>query len=398
MMSLKRSTGFILLVVVIAIALGWGFWPAPLLVEGAAVARAPLGVSVEEEGVTRVKDRFVISAPVAGYLQRITLDVGDAVQQGQTLAVMEPLRPDVLDVRSRAQAEAKVAAAQAAVNGAEQKVSAARAEAEFARDDHARKQHLQEQALVSREELEQSATRSRQSAAELRSAEFSVEVARFDLQAAETALKYSISGKADDAPETVALKAPVASSVLQIHHESEGVVTTGEPLLEIGDPAALEIAVDVLSADAVRIRPGTTVQLLRWGGPQSLKAVVRTVEPTGFTRISALGVEEQRVWVIADLVSPRTEWAQLGDGYRVEAEFMLWHEDQVLQVPASALFRLGDKWAVFVVEDGKARRRTVSVGHSSGLATQVLDGLQPGETVILHPDDRLVEGVRVMTN
>ena len=396
-MGLKRSTGFIVLAVVVAAALAWGFWPAPFMVEGATVVRAPLSVTVEEEGIARVKDRFVISAPVAGYLRRITLDVGDAVQQGQTLAVMEPLRPDVLDIRSRALAEARVAAARASISSAEQKATAARAEAEFARKDHARKQQLEEQALVSREELEQAATRSRQAAAELRSAEFAVEVARFDLQAAETALQYSIGANADDAPETVALKAPVASRVLQIHHESEGVVTTGEPLLEIGDPAALEIAVDVLSADAVRIRPGTAVRLLRWGGPLPLAATVRIVEPTGFTKISALGVEEQRVWVIADLVSPRADWDELGDGYRVEAQFLLWQQDEVLQVPASALFRLGEQWTVFVIDNGKARHRSVSVGRSSGLAMQVLDGLQPGEQVILHPDDRIGEGVRVRT-
>lgn len=396
-MALKRSTGFIVLAVVIAAALAWGFWPAPLLIEAATVVRAPLSVTVEEEGIARVKDRFVISAPVAGYLRRITLDVGDAVQQGQTLAVMEPLRPDVLDIRSRALAEARVAAARASISSAEQKATAARAEAEFAHKDHARKQQLQEQALVSREELEQAATRSRQAAAELRSAEFAVEVARFDLQAAETALQYSIGANDDDAPETVALKAPVASRVLQIHHESEGVVTTGEPLLEIGDPAALEIAVDVLSADAVRIRPGTAVRLLRWGGPLPLAAAVRTVEPTGFTKISALGVEEQRVWVIADLVSPRADWEELGDGYRVEAQFLLWQQDEVLQVPASALFRVGEQWTVFVIDNGKAQHRSVSVGRSSGLAMQVLDGLQPGEQVIMHPDDRIGEGVRVRT-
>ena len=395
MMSLKRKTGFMVVVAAIAAALAWGFWPAALLVESATVRRAPLSVTVEEEGITRVKDRFVISAPVAGYLQRITLEVGDAVQQGQTLAVMEPLRPDVLDVRSRALAEAKVAAARASVSGAEQQARAARAEADYARNDHARKKQLQGQALVSREELEQASTRSRHAAAELRSAEFSVEVARFELEAAQTALQYSVSGNAAGAPETVALKAPITSRVLQIHHESEGVVATGEPLMEIGDPAALEIAVDVLSADAVRIQPGTAVQLLRWGGPKPLDAVVRTVEPTGFTRISALGVEEQRVWVIADLVSPRSEWTQLGDGYRVEADFLLWHADEVLQVPASALFRVGDEWAVFVVAEGKARQHTVSVGRSSGLAMQLLDGLQPGQQVILHPDDRIEEGVRV---
>jgi HlyD family secretion protein len=395
MVTLNRKTGFILLAVAIAAALAWGFWPAPLPVDSAAVKRAPLRVTIEEEGITRVKDRFVISAPVAGYLRRIDLDVGDPVQQGQTVAVLEPLRPDVLDVRSRALAEARVAAARASMSSAEQQVSAARAEAELARGEYARKKKLEGQALVSREELDQSAARSRQAAAELRSAEFAVEVARFDLEAAQTALRYSIGSNGEDAAEQVMLKAPVDSRVLQLHHESEGVVATGEPLLEIGDPAALEIAVDVLSADAVRIRPGTAVRLLRWGGPDPLAAAVRTVEPTGFTKISALGVEEQRVWVIADIVSPRAEWEQLGDGYRVEAEFLLWEADEVLQVPASALFRVDDDWSVYVIEQGKARLRSVGVGRSSGLATQILDGLQDGDTVILHPDDRIGDGVRV---
>jgi HlyD family secretion protein len=395
MMSLKRKTGFMSLAVVIATALAWGFWPAPVLVETAAVVRAPLSVTVEEEGRTRVKDRFVISAPVAGYLQRIALEVGDAVTQGQTLALMEPLRPEVLDPRSRARAEAQVAAARAAIKGAEQQVTAARAEAEFARSDRARKQQLQEQSLVSRDALEQAATHSREAAAQLRSAEFAVEVARYELQAAQTALQYSFGSDADGAPETVALRAPVASRVLQIHRESEGVVTTGEPLLEIGDPAALEIAVDVLSADAVRIQPGSAVQLLRWGGPQVLEAVVRTVEPTGFTHISALGVEEQRVWVIAELVSPRSDWEQLGDGYRVEARFILWQADDVLQVPASALFRHDDGWAAFVVDAGKARLVTVNAGRGNGLVTRILGGLEAGMRVILHPDDRIAHGVRV---
>jgi len=394
-MLTRRRTGFAVLAVVIVAALTWGFWPAPLLVEQATVARAPFRVTVEEEGMARVKDRFVISAPVAGYLQRITLEVGDSVQQGQALAVLEPLRPDVLDVRSRALAEAKVAAARAALSSAEQQSKAALAGAEFARKDHARKKTLQEQSLVSREALDAAAASDREAQAQRRSAEFSVEVARFDLEAAETALQYSVSGDGEVAPETVTLKAPLASRVLAVRHESEGVVATGEDLLEIGDPAALEIAVDVLSADAVRIRPGMPVNLLRWGGPHPLQAVVRTVEPTGFTRISALGVEEQRVWVIADLVSPRAQWEQLGDGYRVEAEFVLWQDDDVLQVPASALFRVGEDWAVFAVEHGKAHRRTVQVGRSSGLARQVEAGLAPDDIVILHPDDRIADGVRV---
>jgi HlyD family secretion protein len=395
-MRLNRKTGFILTTVVLLAALAWGFRPAPVLVEVAAVRQAPLSVTVEEEGRTRVKDRFVISAPVAGYLQRIRYDVGDAVAQGEVLAVMEPLRPEVLDPRRRARAEAQVAAASAALKAAEEKVAAARAETAYAQGEYARKKKLAADSLVSKEMLDESATRARQASAEQRSAEFAVEVARFDLEAAQTALKYSITGTdAAAAAETVKLRAPVASRVLNIHHESEGVVVTGEDLLEIGDPAALEVAVDVLSADAVRIRPGSLVKLYRWGGERPLDAVVRTVEPTGFTKISALGVEEQRVWVIADLTSPREDWQQLGDGYRVEAHFILWEADDVLQVPASALFRQGDGWAVYAVVGGKAWLRAVEIGHDNGLTTQIVSGLAVGDRVIEHPDDRIGDGVRV---
>jgi HlyD family secretion protein len=225
-----------------------------------------------------------------------------------------------------------------------------------------------------------------------------VEVARFDLEAAQTALQYSIAGdggEGEDTKDIVKLRAPVASRVLAIHHESEGVVVTGEDLLEIGDPAALEVAVDVLSADAVRIRPGGAVELQRWGGEQPLDGVVRIVEPSGFTKISALGVEEQRVWVIADIISPRELWQQLGDGYRVEAHFILWEGEDVLQLPASALFRHADGWAVFAIRDGRARRVAVQIGHSNGLVTEVLSGITAGEIVIVHPDDRIEDGVRV---
>ena len=395
-MKINRTTAITLLGLAVLALLVWGFWPAPIVVESAMVVRAPLSETVEEEGQTRVKDRFVISAPVAGYLQRITLEVGDGVTQGQTLALLEPLRPEVLDPRSRARAEAQVAAARASIKGAEQQVSAARAEADYARSDYARKQQLQEQSLISHEALEQAATHSRETAAQLRSAEFAVEVARYELQAAQTALQYSFGSDDEASLQTVALRAPIASRVLQIHRESEGVVATGEALLEIGDPAALEVAVDVLSADAVRIQPGTRVELLRWGGPQVLEAVVRTIEPTGFTHISALGVEEQRVWVIADLVSPRSDWEQLGDGYRVEARFILWHADDVLQVPTSALFRHNDSWSVFTIDAGKARLTSVSTGRDNGLVTQVVGGVGVGERVILHPDDRIMDGVRVL--
>jgi len=394
-MPFKRKTGITLTAVAIVAALAWGFWPGPVPVEAVPIVRAPLRVTVEEEGRTRVKDRFIISAPVAGYLQRIQLEVGDAVTQGQILAAMEPLRPEVLDPRSRARAEAQVAAARAALKAAEEQVVSARAEAAYAQSEYRRKQKLLEDALVSQGDLDQAHTLARQKTAALRSAEFAVEVARFDLEAAQTALQYSVSGDGGDAGETVKLRAPVDSRVLAIHHESEGVVVTGEDLLEIGDPAALEVAVDVLSADAVRIRPGGAVQFQRWGGEAPLDGVVRVVEPTGFTKISALGVEEQRVWVIADITSPRDQWQQLGDGYRVEAHFILWEAEAVLQVPASALFRHAGGWAVFAIRDGKARRVDVQIGHSNGLATQILSGIEAGESVIAHPDDRVEDGVRV---
>jgi HlyD family secretion protein len=397
-MHRRRNLGLITLAVALLATLAWGFWPRPVMVEVATTTRGSLEVTVEEEGYTRVKDRYVISAPVAGFLRRIELDPGDALARGQTVAVLEPLRSEVLDPRSRARAEAQIAAAQAALKAAEEKVAAASAEAKFARDEFARKQKLRASETISQTVLEEAETRARQTAADEQSARFNVEVARFDLEAARTALRYSLADEGTDRPVTVELKAPVNSRVLRVTHESEGVVAAGEKLLEIGDPTRLEVAVDVLSEDAVRIRPGTRVLFNRWGGAGPLRGVVRTVEPSGFTKISALGVEEQRVWVISDLVSPPETWRSLGDGYRVEAAFILWQAPDVLQAPASALFHYGDGWAVFTVEDGRARRRRVEVGQRNGLVAQIVGGLNPGDRVIAHPDDRTEDGVRVQVH
>lgn len=394
-MHRRRNFGLMALAAAVLATLIWGFWPRPVLVETATAERGPLQVTVEEEGHTRVKDRFVISAPVAGFLRRSELDAGDELTRGQTVAVLEPLRSEVLDPRSRARAEAQIAAAQAALKAAEEKVTAARAEAEFARDEFARKRKLRASETISQTLLEEAETRARQTAADEQSARFNVEVARFDLEAARTALRYSLADDGADRPVTVELKAPVDSRVLRVTHESEGVVAAGENLLEIGDPGQLEVAVDVLSEDAVRIRPLTRVLFHRWGGDSPLEGAVRTVEPSGFTKISALGVEEQRVWVISDLTSPPETWRFLGDGYRVEASFILWQSPDVLQVPASALFHHGDEWAVFTVEDGRARRRRIDVGHRNGLVAEVIGGLQAGDRVITHPDDRIDAGVRV---
>ncbi len=394
-MSWNRRILLSTLLAAIMSALGWGFWPRPVLVETAPVTRGSLVITVEEEGKTRVIDRFVVSAPVAGFARRIELDVGDKIKKNQSLVQLEPLKAEVLDPRSRAEATARVAAARSALRAAEENIEAAKADADYARAEFRRRKELSAKSLVTREELDRAQSMMRRNEARLRSANFAVEVARFELDAARTALKYSAAQELGAPHETVAVYAPVAGEVLRIRHKSEGVVQAGAPLLEIGNPRALEVEVDVLSADAVRIAPGTQVLLHRWGGEAPLQAIVRVVEPTGFTKISALGVEEQRVLVISDITSPQAQWSRLGDGYRVEASFMVWKDQGVLQIPTSALFRLRDAWAVFTLKGGRAKARTVEVGKQSALSAQVIAGLAEGETVIIHPNDAIEDGTRV---
>ena len=391
----RRSIGLAILVAVAAAALAWGFRPQAVAVEIGGVKRAPLAVTVEEEGRTRVRDRFEVSSPVPGYLRRLTLDVGDAVAKGQVLAELEPLRSTVLDPRARAEAEARVASAEYALQAAEQHAAAAAAEASRAQNEFERRRKLCESGCISKEELDTAELLARRTAAERRSAEFAIEVARFELEAARTALSYSAADPAAAPAERVAVRSPVPGRVLRLARRSEGVVAAGEVLIEVGDPAALEVEVDVLSSDAVRIAPGTLVRLSRWGGDADLLARVRVVEPAGFTKVSALGVEEQRVWVIVDITSSPEQWQRLGDGYRVEAAFVLWQGQDVLQVPAGALFRHGEGWAVFVVEADRAVRREVSIGHRNAEAAEVVGGLTASERVVLHPSNRIEDGVRV---
>jgi len=395
-MTVRRRIGLMLLALAIMAALAYGFWPRPLWVEAATVARQPLRVTVEAEGKTRIIDRYVLSAPVAGYLHRIESKVGDGVRQGQSLATIDPLPSEVLDPRRRAQAEARVAASEASLQAAQETMAATQAEADYAKLEFERMRALcKQKCVVTESERDRAESRARQTQAQLRSAQFAVEVARHEVEAAQTALHHSAAQPAGAARETVVVRAPVDGQVLGCPRQSEGIVEAGAALLEVGDPRALEVAVDVLSADAVRIRPGTPVVLERWGGEQPLEGVTRTVEPVGFTKLSALGVEEQRVWVIADLRSPAEAWSRLGDGYRVEASFIVWQGEQVLQVPASALFRQGEGWAVFAIENGQARRRGVEIGQRGGLNVEIRSGLTEGEQVVTHPDDALQEGAAV---
>lgn len=384
-------TGAILVLVLIGI----GFMPRPVLVDIVTVSREPLTVTINEEGKTRVMDHYLLSAPVDGYVRRINLEVGDPVVKDQPIGSLEPLRPAVLDTRARAEAEARIAAATAALSAAVQEVSAAGADARYAADELVRLRSLHESGAIALDRLQLAEADARRTAARLESARFAVEIARYEKIAAEASLKYSVAGAADEQAATVTILAPVNGSVLKIHHQSEGVVYKGEPLVDIGDPRSLEVVVEVLSRDAVRIEPGMRVLLSRWGGDGNLQGSVRTVEPTGFTKVSALGVEEQRVLVIVDIVSSPDLWQRLGDGYRVETAFVLWEQPDVLQVPSSALFRQGDGWAVYVVDNGRAVQRSVEPGQRSGLSTQIISGLEEVEQVVNHPGDNLQDGSRV---
>jgi HlyD family secretion protein len=378
--------------VVIAGGLFLGFRPQPIEVDLGTARRAPLRVTVEQEGRTRVVDRFIVAAPVSGYARRIVLDVGNPVERGMTVAELEPLRADAPDARRRAEAKERVAAAAASLRAADQRADAAASNADLAQKDLQRTRALQPAGYVSRAALDRAASESDRTAAELRSARFGADTARHELEAARTALRYA---DASTGTAPIAVRSPVAGQVLRIAHKSEGTVAAGQSLIEIGDPRLLEVEVDLLSADAVRIHPGSRVLFERWGGDGILEGAVRTIEPAGFTKVSALGVEEQRVWTIVRFTSPPAMWQRLGDGYRVEASFILWEANDILQIPASALFTAGEGWAAFVVSDGRATRRRVEIGQRNGLSAQVISGVREGERVIAHPDDRVKEGRRV---
>jgi HlyD family secretion protein len=301
----------------------------------------------------------------------------------------------VLDPRNQAQAKTRVAAAQSALHAAGQKAAAAKAAAELAVKEEARLSKLAGQGLIPKDVHDKAQTEVITTHAAQRSALFAVEVARYELQAAESVLQYSGAKHGAGAAVGVPVTAPITGQILKVAHECEGVVRTGEPLLEVGDTSVLEVEVDVLSDDAVRIKPGMRVLFDRWGGEQPLEGVVRVIEPVGFTKISALGVEEQRVWIIADFTAPKEQWQSLGDGYRVEARFIIWQEENILQIPASALFRYKDGWAVFAAEHGKAQIRPVEAGRRNGLQAQILNGLKEGDNVIVHPGDDVEDGKKV---
>jgi HlyD family secretion protein len=400
--------------------LAYAFRPRPIPVDFAEVTRGRLVVTIDEEGETRVRDVFAISAPVAGRTRRIEVEVGDPVVAAETVvAEIEPVDPTLLDVRSKQEAEAAVRAAQAELN--------------FAARERSRQRSLGERGVASARDLDAA------DKAYL-TARANLENAKAALMARTTRIERSRQraatggGIVDACPACIPVFAPVSGRVLRVVRESAGVVQPGEPLVEIGDPQDLEIVVDLLSADAVRVEPGQEVWIEQWGGGERLKGKVRRVEPYGFTKVSALGIEEQRVNAIIDFADAPEKWQRLGHGYRVETRIVLWRGDDVVKLPLSALFRsrdgasaaaqaesvdtqgvgaaggpaagaIGDSaaaraiaaadWAVFVEQKGKARLREVTRGHHSGLEVEIASGLEPGERVVLHPSDRVQDGVGV---
>jgi HlyD family secretion protein len=373
----------------------YGLKAKPIPVETASVTRGPLTVSVLEEGKTRIRNRYVVAAPVSGNMRRVTLKAGDEVKANETvLTVIEPGLAPLLDARSQAQAEARIAGATAARAQAEQSLEMARTSAQFARAGWDRVKSnatVGSISITDRDNIEREALmRDR----EVRAGEFALKVADFELAQAKAALLQLTKPEATGA--VVEVRAPVSGRVLKVQQESAMIVAAGTPLLEVGDPADLEIEAEILSRDAVAIRVGAEVLVEQWGGEAVLKARVRRIEPAAFTKVSALGVEEQRVIVLSDLDSPPESARVLGDRYRVEVRVAVWKDADVLLVPSGALFREGREWKTFVLRAGKAAEVVVQTGRTDGKVTQVLGGLNVGDLVLMHPPDVVADGSDVV--
>jgi len=377
--------------VVVLTIFGVALWPAAIEVDVTQAQRGPLQVTIDEEGQTRVRERFQVSAPVAGRLQRIELEPGDPVVRGRTvLARINPAQPTLLDARMQAELAAAVESARAAEGQA--RAERARAAAALARAQSSlrRQQELADSGTISRDDLEVAQTALMTAEEALKAADFNVTRAEYDLQVARARLQQpSAAGR------PIEIVSPIDGVVLKRMRESEAVVPAGEPLIEVGNFDRLEVIADLLSTDAVRVPPKARVLVEQWGGGRTLEGRVRLVEPSGFTKVSALGVEEQRVNVVIDFVDPGDAARALGDSYRVEVRIVVWEEPDVLKVPVGSLFRRGEEWAVFVIDGGRARTELVELGRRSASESQVTKGLEAGRPIVLHPPDTLRDGVRV---
>lgn len=381
--------GVLLLVALIV----WGLWPKPVAVETGKAARGPLTVRVSEEGKTRVRNRYVVAAPVAGKMRRVALKPGDEVKAGETLlTAIEPVAPPLLDPRARTQAEAVVAMHEASRKQAVESLDAKAAAAKMAQAELERVRSVTRPGTMSQSDRDRVEMDASMRSAEVRAAEFSLQVIDYELAQARAALERPAAVTIGNLVE---VRSPVSGRVLGVNQESEAVVTAGTRILEIGDPQDIEIEAEILSRDAVAIQPGDAVDVEQWGGENPLKGRVRRIEPAAFTKVSALGVEEQRVYVLSDLLEIPDAAKTLGDRYRVEVRVAVWHSDDVLVVPAGSLFREGNQWKVFAFRGGKAVLTAVEAGHSDGRFTEIVSGLQAGDELLLHPPDTVKDGTAV---
>ncbi len=377
----------------LAAMLGWAFAPRPQPVEVATATVGPFETTVDEDARTRLVDRYVVSAPLAGRLQRITLREGDAVDEGTVVATLMPLLSPMLDERTLREQQARVGAAEAGARRAITRIEAARVALEQARVELARTEQLAQQGFVAPTKIDADRLAAQAAQKELDTAVENDHVARHELDQARAALGAVRGGSS----AAFALRSPVKGRVLKVHQTSETTVALGAPLVEVGDTAKMEVLAELLTTDALAARPGSAVRIERWGGPGVLQGRVRLVEPAAFTKVSALGVEEQRVNVLIAITSPVAEWAALGDGYRVGVRIVTRREEKALQVPVSAVFPRpgGEGHAVFVVDGDRARLQPVTVAARNGHDAWLRDGLAAGATVIVYPPSNVADGVRV---
>lgn len=370
-----------------------GLLPKPVEVDFAGISTGPLTVTVLEEGKTRIRHRYVVSPPIAGYLRRVPVRAGDPIVAGQTVvAVIQAAPSSFLDPRARAQAEAAVNSAEAARLQRNEQVQSAEAELELARKELQRADQLRKKGAIAVQEFDTASNRVEMLNKQLGSSRFALKVAEFELEQARAVLDQA-SADPSEVGRPVEIHAPVTGYVLNVYEESARAVTPGLPIMEVGDPADLEAEIELLSSDAVNVRPGAEVSIEQWGGTEPLEGRVVLVEPGGFLKVSALGVEEQRVKVRVEFSN--LPEGRLGDRYRVEARIVTWTSDNVLQIPTGALFRRGNDWMTFVVENGRARLTSVDIAHSNGVAAELKAGVTQGQHVILHPPDSIHDGVAV---
>ena len=368
--------------------------PSPVPVSISIVEKGYFAEYTEDEGTTRLRFTRTVSAPINGYLHRVELEPGDTVKAGEMVFSMEPVPVPALDLRALKQARELFEVSRAKYQASQWEYSRAVSRTELAFKERKRHLALFDQGVISRSAMDRVENELEQAAAAEATARAAMEAARYDMENSRAVFEVSSGALAGD-DQALVVKAPQSGVILRRERYQEGVVNAGEVIVEIGDLDDLEVQVDLLSVEAVRVRPGMRVILEHWGQKNELSGKVRLVEPAGFKKVSALGVDEQRVPVFVEIISPRQEWNNLGHGYRVEARFILWEADQVTYIPSSSLFRQDDKWKVFVVEDGRAVLRKVETGRRSGLLTQIVHGLTPGEMVITHPGDKVRDGIRV---